>query len=1317
MNTGYKVPWLWCIGFLITISCCQASIPVLWQTPVNSTSRNDIYRIKLTPDGNTLVVFHYTGYDAGVPGRIEKLDVATGAITWSNSLALSSQRIFLSGWVDASGNLIFGGSYGCYTAWAYDPTLSNALFSYSCSGCSGFEYIDNIAADTLNNLYLGGFTGSSSGDGCRVVKLDSSWNFLAASQTNHTSGKDEYAEGMAFDQNGNLFTVGADRPGNDYNGVQGRIIQHRASDLAETLDVTVAQTDSDATGVVCDSAGSCFVGYSYNLCDSSGQPTGAEQAVIQKRDSQGNVLWEYDFPESGTYLAAMNALRLHTTNQFYVAFFQRINGLVYPGIAEFNFNGQLLWQDTINLPGASFQRAGLEVSGNTILAGLTYTNAIDADQNTNTVVVKLQEETVPACTNLVITPADPSLIAGASQPFTATGYFSDGSSNVLTAANGLVWTTSNPEVATIDTNGLATGLTSGTTTITATDGGVSSVTTLNVVAAPLITNGLVAYYPLNGNAGDASGNGNNGTIYNASFGTDQFGNGSGACQFEGNPGSYIAVTSTGSLNFTNGITFSLWCAVDGIGTQSPRLVSMYTVNGGVCDLTLRTGVTGGPQQIVFTCSTNQSLTQSQQATLTGNFNYGQWVHLVGVGTPASEMLYVNGILVSNVTGIAFGNIGLVNLMSIGRLAVPGYDAFQGRMDNLCIYNRALSASEVQQLYFMGLPITNLVVTPANPGIIAGASQPFTATAYFSDGSSNVLAATNGLVWTTSSPGVATIDTNGLATGLTCGTTTITANSGGASGGTVLKVLASPTNTWVLVPPFNPSTQDVVMAVGNGIHCLEGAAQCAEVFDGKIYFVIERDGTSFPSKIYSFDPARSNIVAVLSETSDNFWSLKAMNGVLWASHINGNLWTSADGVNFSPVTRTPFDANNYVTAMAEFAGRMYFATSAGNIYASSDGSSFNLAATLSSGFPIKDLAVWNGWLYAANEEYYGISTYFFPDPQPSKMFRTADGANWTVLNSNDTFEFFGFVPTTNYLYLASMENPDWASLAFRDTTDGADWSEFFYTGSEGKGVNGHSCYFSQTGRAYYLSNWGGVAELFPVFNGVMENRFRTAHSYNSVIEANGRLFGIGSQAPSNPQLSPFVISLLGNYIHPLPVAAAMTVPRQPDQLLLIPLSDLATNWSDPEGLTVELTSISATTTNGQKVYQLNLTTNLDGSYAITSSAFIGYDGANNLNDQFSYIISDGLGDTNIGYVNIVVSTSPEFGQVRSIANPAGGTVTLNFAGIPGYPYGVQRSTNLLTWRTIWTTNAPGGGLFNYLDYFGDLGGTPPGAAYYRLIWNP
>ena len=60
--------------------------------------------------------------------------------------------------------------------------------------------------------------------------------------------------------------------------------------------------------------------------------------------------------------------------------------------------------------------------------------------------------------------------------------------------------------------------------------------------------------------------------------------------------------------------------------------------------------------------------------------------------------------------------------------------------------------------------------------------------------------------------------------------------------------------------------------------------------------------------------------------------------------------------------------------------------------------------------------------------------------------------------------------------------------------------------------------------------------------------------------------------------------------------------------------------------------------------------------------------------------------------------------------------MNFAGIPGYAYDEQRSTNLVDWVTLLHTNAPPGGLFQLMDDFSDLG-APPAQAYYRLSYTP
>ena len=184
----------------------------------------------------------------------------------------------------------------------------------------------------------------------------------------------------------------------------------------------------------------------------------------------------------------------------------------------------------------------------------------------------------------------------------------------------------------------------------------------------------------------------------------------------------------------------------------------------------------------------------------------------------------------------------------------------------------------------------------------------------------------------------------------------------------------------------------------------------------------------------------------------------------------------------------------------------------------------------------------------------------------------------------------------------------------------------------------------------------------------------------------------------------------------PVASVLTLTRTAGVPLKLALSNLAANWSDADGDPVSLIVINLVSTNGATLTPLNLTTNPDGSYVIGNYAFIGYANAANVNDQFSYVISDGLGDTTVGLVNLVVSTAALTGQATGILDPGGNAVTVQFAGVPGYTYQVERSTNLSVWVPILTTNAPAGSFFNYVDTFGDLGGIAPGSAYYRLSWT-
>jgi hypothetical protein len=170
-------------------------------------------------------------------------------------------------------------------------------------------------------------------------------------------------------------------------------------------------------------------------------------------------------------------------------------------------------------------------------------------------------------------------------------------------------------------------------------------------------------------------------------------------------------------------------------------------------------------------------------------------------------------------------------------------------------------------------------------------------------------------------------------------------------------------------------------------------------------------------------------------------------------------------------------------------------------------------------------------------------------------------------------------------------------------------------------------------------------------------------------------------------------------HP-PVAGSAAYNYVTGLLLKIKISELLTNVTDVDGDTSTLSSTSVST-NG---------VTLDG---ISVAGYLIYTNANAVNDAFNYTVSDGAGGSATGLVTIT-SIPTVFGQNATVA-VGGSSATVSFAGIPGYTYGVQRSTNLTDWTTLGTTNLTSP-LFDYTDTFGDLGLVPT-SAYYRLQWIP
>jgi Concanavalin A-like lectin/glucanases superfamily/Bacterial Ig-like domain (group 2)/IPT/TIG domain/Glucodextranase, domain B len=131
-------------------------------------------------------------------------------------------------------------------------------------------------------------------------------------------------------------------------------------------------------------------------------------------------------------------------------------------------------------------------------AGLALGNAVIVVNASGGSSASQSFSVLPSMVSLSLQPAIPGMLVGATQQFSAMGTFSDGSTQNLTAAAN--WSSYNPGIATVNSNGLVTAVSSGTASITAAVGSASAFVTLNVATAatpPTVT--VQAWPPANSN--------------------------------------------------------------------------------------------------------------------------------------------------------------------------------------------------------------------------------------------------------------------------------------------------------------------------------------------------------------------------------------------------------------------------------------------------------------------------------------------------------------------------------------------------------------------------------------------------------------------------------------------------------------------------------------------------------------------------------------------------------------------------------------------------------------------------------------------------
>jgi trimeric autotransporter adhesin len=394
---------------------------------------------------------------------------------------------------------------------------------------------------------------------------------------------------------------------------------------------------------------------------------------------------------------------------------------------------------------------------------------------------------IPTVNAVTVTPNAPTVPQGAYQQFTAVLSYTDGSTK--NATGEVSWSSSAPAVATVSGSGLVSALAAGSTNITATAESITGSSTLGVSQLPCVSAppGLVGWWTGDGNTVDIAGD-NSGSLQNGAT----YGNGEVAQAFSFGGNSASVLVNSPVYSPAAG-TLMFWFLPTGAGALT-----------GSFDGTNRT-----PGVSIDASGNLNWEFGNLSAQVLGQVSSNQWSHLaLTYSTSNNEVavnVYLNGSLAAS--AISSQNSAWYPQLAIGAyLGVVQKPSFTGSMDEVAIFNQALNAQQIQQIYDafgagMCKPtLQSIALTPLSPSIAVGLSQQFDAVGSYSNGSTHDL--TTSAAWSSSNPPVAILNGSGQATAVAVGNATITAALSGDTGSSNLIVV--PGLVSVQVNPTNPA---------------------------------------------------------------------------------------------------------------------------------------------------------------------------------------------------------------------------------------------------------------------------------------------------------------------------------------------------------------------------------------------------------------------------------------------------------------------------------------------------------------------------------
>lgn len=412
--------------------------------------------------------------------------------------------------------------------------------------------------------------------------------------------------------------------------------------------------------------------------------------------------------------------------------------------------------------------AGSHGLATSLAAGSTTITATSGAISNNTTL------TVTAATlvSIAVTPTNPSVAKGLTQQFTATGTYTDSSTQDLTAS--VTWSSSDTSKATISnaggSQGLATTLAAGSTTITATSGAISNNTTLTVTAATLVS---IAVTPTNPSIAKGL--------------TQQF---TATGTYTDASTQDLTTSVTWSSSDTAKATISNAGGTRGLASSVAAGSPTITATSGAVSGNTTLSITAATLVSIAVTPTNPSMavSRTKQFTATGTYTDSTTQDLTSSVTWSSSS--TSKATISN----AAGSKGIASSVATGTTTITATDS-----------GTAISGNT--GLTVTAATLSSITISPVNPSLAMGYTIQFTGTGVYSDSTTQDLTSDGTCSWSSSDTSKATISnaagSRGLATGVAVGTTTITHTCGAVSATTTLAVTAA-TLQGLTITPSTPT---------------------------------------------------------------------------------------------------------------------------------------------------------------------------------------------------------------------------------------------------------------------------------------------------------------------------------------------------------------------------------------------------------------------------------------------------------------------------------------------------------------------------------